>query len=501
MVPADDEHTGSTEADSNTSTKGQNSGGLTPMHNWLMKWWIPFGLASLLLIMCTPIAFWWGGQFHWPSANGITVCLTIAGAALAFSSWQQRIEDNVKEENKRTQEQRELEAQREEREQNRLQQIERDEYWKRREHIYQLLGSENPGLRLGAVALLAELADSAAHSTLLNETEKRQLQRHIIDTLCLQVRHEGQATNRAENNNEHSKIQQLIIGTILERASVNKMNTYLADWSLQKIDLSDSNIITPIYISNFQTGSLIDFNGSHFFEPVIIKRSTICRLLWETAIFDSFLTVGNFEHPTKIGSDGFPHRINNAEFYNTTIITGYGYTIDRSPSTNSSLSELRLKSCTFLEKYCNCPTSCYCKLKEGSCLCNFQLECNCKNKCFTHGEIDILDQTDSPKSTKQKPNLQIIGCTVGRIYIEFNNSSSNIFLSHNSIEDEIYISLSSELKNNQVSQPSKGKPGFPKSQITLHKNTSLEGNTPASITIQTTNETLATEYINITQEL
>ena len=218
------------------------------MHNWLMKWWIPFGLASLLLIMCTPIAFWWGGQFHWPSANGITVCLTIAGAALAFSSWQQRIEDNVKEENKRTQEQRELEAQREEREQNRLQQIERDEYWKRREHIYQLLGSENPGLRLGAVALLAELADSAAHSTLLNETEKRQLQRHIIDTLCLQVRHEGQATNRAENNNEHSKIQQLIIGTILERASVNKMNTYLADWSLQKIDLSDSNIITPIYI-------------------------------------------------------------------------------------------------------------------------------------------------------------------------------------------------------------------------------------------------------------
>lgn len=211
--------------------------------------------------------------------------------------------------------------------------------------------------------------------------------------------------------------------------------------------------------------------------------------------------MGNFEHPTKIGSDGFPHRINNAEFYNTTIITGYGYTIDRSPSTNSSLSELRLKSCTFLEEYCNCPTSCYCKLKEGSCLCNFQLECNCKNKCFTHGEIDILDQTDSPKSTKQKPNLQIIGCTVGRIYIEFNNSSSNIFLSHNSIEDEIYISLSSELKNNQVSQPSKGKPGFPKSQITLHKNTSLEGNTPASITIQTTNETLATEYINITQEL
>ncbi len=30
--------------------------------------------------------------------------------------------------------------------------------------------------------------DSAAHGTLLNETEKQQLQRHIIDTLCLQIR-------------------------------------------------------------------------------------------------------------------------------------------------------------------------------------------------------------------------------------------------------------------------------------------------------------------------
>ncbi len=49
---------------------------------------------------------------------------------------------------------------------------ERDDYWKRREQIYQP-GSKNPGLRLSAVALLAELADSAAHSTLLNETEKQ----------------------------------------------------------------------------------------------------------------------------------------------------------------------------------------------------------------------------------------------------------------------------------------------------------------------------------------
>ena len=94
-------------------------------------------------------------------------------ARLAFSAWQQRSHDNV---SKEKQEQAT---------------IERDDYWKRREHIYQLLGSKNPGLRLSAVALLAELADSASHNNLLNETEKQQLQRHIINMLCLQLRHEG----------------------------------------------------------------------------------------------------------------------------------------------------------------------------------------------------------------------------------------------------------------------------------------------------------------------
>ena len=519
MVPANDEHKSTNATGENTSTHKNffeklkfwkrrdedehEPARLTAMPDCLMHWWTPVLFALILLAAgCFLASIWrmplrplswekinplwppsWPFNYHWPSKDAMALCATIAGAGFAFSAWQQRSHDNVV---------KEKQAQAT---------VEREDYWKRREHIFQLLGSKNPGLRLGAVALLAELADSVARSTLLNDTEKQQLQRHIIDTLCLQVRHEGQAADTAKNSNEHSKIQQLIIDTILKRANVNKTNNSLANWSHQIIDLSDSNIITVVYISNFKTQSLINFNGSHFFKPVTIRQSTIGRILWQTATFDSFLTVGDFAHPTKFGTDGFPHQIDSAEFYNTTIITDYAYMIDRSPSSGSPLSGLMVKSCTFLYACCNCPTSCYCKLKGDACLCKFQLECNCKNKCFTHGEIAILDQTDLPKSTKRKPKLQIIGCTAGRIYIEFNNSSSNIFLSHNSIEDEIYISLSSELKNNQVSQPSKGKPGSPKSQITLHKNTSLEGNTPASIAIQTTNETLATEYINITQEL
>lgn len=235
MVRANDENTDNPAATSDINTKEHNSGCLTRMLDWLMKWWIPFGLAGLLLIICTPIAFLWGGQFHWPSANGITVCLTIAGAGLAFSSWQQRIEDNAKEEDHRAQEQRELEAQREERERNRLEQVERDEYWKRREQIYQLLGSKNAGLRLGAIELLAELADSAAHSKILNNTEKHKLQRHIIDTLCLQLRHEGLDHRSEGNRSEHAEIQAAIFRTILTRIDIQNKESSYADWSRELI--------------------------------------------------------------------------------------------------------------------------------------------------------------------------------------------------------------------------------------------------------------------------
>lgn len=224
MVPADDEDKDSTQADSSTSTKELNSGRLTPMPDCLMKWWIPFVLAGLLLAICTPIACWWGGHFHWPSADGISVCITIAGAALAVSTWQQRNDDNAFKEQKQAQAQRELEADRQEREQIRLEQIERDEYWKRREQIYQLLGSKNPGLRFSAIELLAELADSAAHSNILNDTEKHQLQRHIIDTLCLQLRHEGLDHWDEGNRSEHAEIQAAIFRTILTRIDIQKKN-------------------------------------------------------------------------------------------------------------------------------------------------------------------------------------------------------------------------------------------------------------------------------------
>ncbi len=48
MVRTDDEHTDSTEADSNTPTKELNSGRLTRMPDCLMHWWTPLLVAFIL---------------------------------------------------------------------------------------------------------------------------------------------------------------------------------------------------------------------------------------------------------------------------------------------------------------------------------------------------------------------------------------------------------------------------------------------------------------------
>lgn len=187
MVPADDEHTDSTEADSNTSTKEQNSGRLTRMPDCLMHWWTPLLVAAILFGPSLILAIIWGGQPHWPSSAAMTLCATIAGGGFAFSAWQQRSHDNaVREQDKLHQEQAESRA-REEREKQRnldetrrLEQIERDEYWKRREQAYSLLSSNNPNIRLGAIELLIELGDIANKSNTKNTAKTQEFLQHIV---------------------------------------------------------------------------------------------------------------------------------------------------------------------------------------------------------------------------------------------------------------------------------------------------------------------------------
>lgn len=269
MAHASDDHKDTPEVDSSASMKERKNSRLTPMPDYLMHWWTPVLFAFILLVAgCFLASIWrmplrpvswqkinpywppsWPFNYHWPSKDAMALCATIAGAGFAFSAWQQRSHDNAVRDNDRLDRERaaaqaraEHEEQRSHEETRRLEQIERDEYWKRREQIYQLLGSENPGLRLGAVALLAELADSAAHSTLLNKNEKQQLQRHIINTLCLQVRHEGLCNSSEGTEEEHAGMQKAIIEIISSRIRKPQRNSTVANWTKELIEITDSKM-------------------------------------------------------------------------------------------------------------------------------------------------------------------------------------------------------------------------------------------------------------------
>ena len=204
MVPANADHATGNESQKNTSTlrtfferlkfwkrdkkekEEEEPARLTPMPAWLMHWWTPLAIAGFLFLSSMFITSIWGTatcdeiidsllhyphhwpfRMHTPSHEAIKICLTVTGAGLAFSAWQQRSHDNA------------VNAKQAQ------SVVERDDYWKRREHIFRTLGSSNPRIRLGAIAMLTELADSAEFSERLNKTEKQLLQQHIIDTLCL----------------------------------------------------------------------------------------------------------------------------------------------------------------------------------------------------------------------------------------------------------------------------------------------------------------------------
>ena len=344
MVPADDDNTDSTEATSDTNKKEREPARLTPMPDCLMHWWTPLLLAGILLtagcflasiwrMPLRPVSWWkinlywppsWPFNYHWPSKDAMALCATIAGAGFAFSAWQQRSHDNAtkaKEKANReltlAQYRREQEAQRTRAESLRLEQIERDEYWKRREQIFQLLGSKNPGLRLGAVELLVELADTAAHSKLLNDAEKQQLQRHIIDTLCLQVRHEGLAHEIEGSLEEHASIQEDIFNQLIKRFFSHEPHSSHADWRTHDIDLSHIIFHFPITLTNLKTERNIDISHSRFLEPFTLTGCSLFNLKWSCATFERSLQVSASE----LYIDQFPVEIRDGKFKTTVLNT------------------------------------------------------------------------------------------------------------------------------------------------------------------------------------
>lgn len=341
MARADDESTSTNEPEKDTSTQSSfleklkfwkrckqeddEPARLTPMPTCLMKWWIPILLALILLTAgCFLAAIWrmplwpvsgqtinpiwppsWPFNYHWPSKDAMALCATIAGAGFAFSAWQQRSHDNAVNA---------MQAQAA---------IEREDYWKRREQILHTLDSDNPRIRLVAISLLAELADSAAHSTLLNPTAQRQLQQHIISTLCLQLRHEGQLLKSEGTKEDHIGIQSEILEVIFTRVDPADKKDLLANWSMEVINFRNVNFYTEFKMIDRKTQCTIELTGAVFHENATFIECTINELVWHKS---TFLKQLNFHSQRKentpgtiVSHDNFPEYISCGEFEGITF--------------------------------------------------------------------------------------------------------------------------------------------------------------------------------------
>lgn len=439
MVPADYEHKSTNEAEENTS-KQKNSleklkfwkrckqeeeepARLNPMPPCLMKWWTPLLIAFVLFALSLICALGWGWQWHWPSSKAMKLCMTITGAGLAFSAWQQRSHDNATNA-KQTQAA-----------------IEREDYWKRREHIFQLLGSKNPGLRLGAVALLAELADSAAQSTLLNETEKQQLQRHIIDTLCLQVRHEGLNQADEGTGEEHAKIQQSIVEIILKRINTISQQQRHANWSDEEITLDQCHIIGAIQIEKVVSNARLSLNQTVFHESLTIKRSQLLNLEWEDAIIERELFTVN---SSTIKLTTPPLSIRRAVFSNSIIHPSIGNDIEiKLPPT---VEHIQFKECRFIKQKCYCNRNCTCRSQQNAeqCICEHCNRCPCTAVC-KWATINITTTNEhATASTPATPELTITGCDIAAINTTLRTPHISIDITHNRIQEQILTIITSE---------------------------------------------------------
>ena len=157
MVPADDENKSANEAEKNTSTQknfveklkfwkrckqeDDKTARLTHMPACLMHWWTPLLVAAILFGPSLIFAIIWGGQPHWPSSDAMKLCMTISGAGLAFSAWQQRSHENVTHE------------------QNRFDDNQRNEFWQNRESVHALLNANSYAQQHEAVIRYIEMSD------------------------------------------------------------------------------------------------------------------------------------------------------------------------------------------------------------------------------------------------------------------------------------------------------------------------------------------------------
>lgn len=467
MVPADDKHKDTPEGNSNASTEEREPGHLTPMPNWLMKWWIPIPLALFLLALgcflasiwhmpLRPVSwqesklfwppswpinpFWppsWPFNYHWPSKDAMALCTTIAGAGFAFATWQQRSHDNAA---------KAKQAQAA---------IERDDYWKRREQIYQLLGSENPGLRLSAIELLAEVADQAQTSKYLNNTQKQQLQRHIVNTLCLQLRHEGLEQKDEGNRDEHREIQKAIIETLLKRINKPTNKALRADWSQLTISATNCKIHTSIKIHAITSESTLDFSETHFYKEVVIENSTLNDVRWQSAYFHQGLKVGDDTNTVQIHIDNLPQYSKHTFFYNTCFTSNSLEIFFAVMPKRANQPGMVISNCSFFHKTCLCPPECSCRRDSApqQCHCLSRKRCTCSTRCV-NSQVILWDVRLLSYATEENVNITFSSCRFDKLRIKLSHAHTSLTIRDSQFSHGLFIELEDNMdRNKQLAYP------------------------------------------------
>lgn len=434
MVRADDEHKNTTDHEEYTSIqktprekkmhwKGRKKNSneparLTTLPKCLMHWTTPVWIAAAGFLIALAFAVNWRGESHWPTAEAMKLCATIAGAGFAFSAWQQRSHDNV------------VNAKQAQAT------VEREDYWKRRDHIFQLLGSKNPSLRLGAVALLAELADSAAHYKFLKRNEMQQLQLHIVSTLCLQMRHEGLCLEAEGTRSEHQQIQTTILRLLFDRIANSRRPSSFANWSNQTISMTDTQFLTSFIMMQVTTSAIIILDRSTFHDEFAILES---RLNHDLSINNTTFLSGLTIWKSRISVRQFPVSITETSYIQSTITHNDTKNTIKIELTNHA-RKLLLKDCDIYSSYCRCQPSCKCKRNNNNnCVCKIQNDCSCKQQCI-RPQLDISFNPQSerpPQSEKHMPELTISKCRTGRIRLTLPANHFQIKVYNNTIQGQL----------------------------------------------------------------
>ena len=368
MVPTDDEHTSANEPEENTSKQhnfleklkfwkrckqeDDEPARLTPMPACLMHWWTPLAIAILLFVSSMLITSIWGTatydeiidsllryphrwpfRMHTPSHEAIKLCLTVTGAGLAFSAWQQRSHENIRHEREKF-----IDAQRE-------------EFWHRRNTADSLLDKDSIYEQHEGVLRYFELADQLNKNKQLTSSKINPIQASILSILCAHIRHLGASPSPTRTDEiARAELQNVILQGIFERINTN-LRGY---WDGLTVHCTYTTFLTPISISNFTSSSEIRFDHSTFNHNVNLEIFQKATLRWKYATFHSQLTVIGQPKDSKnekpvLHQDNFPTKFVSSQFENISICVFGDVTHQiTAKGTSTNTSDLYFKACNFL---------------------------------------------------------------------------------------------------------------------------------------------------------